>query len=245
MSRRATSSAKPTGGYLIAFEGPEGAGKSTQIALLARELARIGIEPVVTREPGGTPAGDRIRDVILDPELEVAPITEFLLYSSSRAQLTHEVIRPALQHGRTVISDRFAGASLAYQGYGRGLDLAFIRSLTERVTHGIVPDLTLLLDVDVATGLDRVARRGARDRLEMADPAFHQRVRDGFMDLARHEPTWHLIDASIPADSLADRVWQVVADHHPDLPPGLEGEKPAQPSQTGAYRALDHSEEDR
>lgn len=211
-----------SGGYFIAFEGPEGAGKSTQIERLVHSLTNAGVRCSDTREPGGTPTGDRIRTVILDPELEVAPMTEFLLYSASRSQLITEIVEPALARGDTVVSDRFAGASLAYQGYGRGLDRSFIRTLTDRVTGGITPDLTILLDLDPETGLERVATRGARDRLERADLQFHRRVRDGFLELAASDPTWHRLDASVPPDELQERIWNLVREHHPDLTPGSE-----------------------
>ena len=204
-------------GFFIAFEGPEGAGKSTQIELLAARLERAGVRPVRTREPGGTPAGDRIRAVILDPDLDVDPLTEFLLYSASRAQLVRERIAPALAAGRTVITDRFAGASLAYQGYGRGLDRSMILDLTETVTGGVTPDLTILLDIDVAEGLGRVARRGARDRLERADRAFHERVRAGFLEMSEHDPTWHRVDSDGPTEPIAEQIWQLVAQLHPAL----------------------------
>ena len=210
-------------GFFIAFEGPEGAGKSTQIELLAARLEEAGVRPVRTREPGGTPAGDRIRAVILDPDLDVDPLTEFLLYSASRAQLVRERIAPALASGRTVITDRFAGASLAYQGYGRGLDRSFIRDLTETVTGGVAPDLTILLDIDVVEGLGRVARRGARDRLERADRAFHERVRAGFLEMSEHDATWHRIDSDGPSASIAEQIWQLVAHAHPALRASADG----------------------
>lgn len=213
-----------TSGFFIAFEGPEGAGKSTQIELLAARLERAGITPIRTREPGGTPAGDRIRAVILDPDLEVDPLTEFLLYSASRAQLVRERVAPALEAGHTVISDRFAGASLAYQGYGRGLDRSFIRGLTQTVTRGVTPDLTLLLDIDVAEGLGRVARRGARDRLERADRAFHERVRAGFLEIADADPTWHLVRSDGPSARIAEQIWRLVARAHPALHDAAGGE---------------------
>ena len=204
-------------GFFIAFEGPEGAGKSTQIERLADRLEREGIPPVLTREPGGTPAGDRIRAVILDPELEVDPLTEFLLYSASRAQLVRERVAPALHNGRTVISDRFAGASLAYQGYGRGLERDFIRSLTETVTRGVRPDLTILLDIDVAEGLGRVAKRGTRDRLERADRSFHERVRAGFLEIAEGDASWHRVASDGPSEPIAEQIWRLVAQAHPAL----------------------------
>ena len=149
-------------GFFIVFEGPEGAGKTTQIARLAAQLRAHGVEPVLTREPGGTRAADAIRQVILEPTLTIGPLTEFLLYSASRAQHVEEVIRPALECGKLVISDRFFGASVAYQGYGRGLELDFVYSLTERVTGGLQPDLVLLLDLDPEVGLKRVAARGVQ-----------------------------------------------------------------------------------
>ena len=206
-------------GFFIAFEGPEGAGKSTQIELLVARLQSAGVDAVRTREPGGTACGDRVRDVILDPSLEVSPLAEFLLYSASRAQLVHEVIAPALAAGRTVISDRFAGASLAYQGHGRGIDTTFIRELTQRVTGGVAPDLTVLLDVDVAVGLERVSRRGERDRLERADHAFHARVRSGFGEIAMNEPSWQLLDGAVDEGALAEQVWRLVRERHPGLAP--------------------------
>lgn len=215
--RHSTTPAPEGAGFFVAFEGPEGAGKSTQIALLAERLELAGIVPVCTREPGGTPAGDRIRDVILDPDLEVDPLTEFLLYSASRAQLVRERVAPALEAGRTVITDRFAGASLAYQGYGRGLDRDFIHGLTQTVTRGITPDLTILLDIDVTDGLGRVARRGARDRLERADRTFHERVRAGFLEIASADPTWHRVEADGASDRVADRIWTLVTRAHPRL----------------------------
>jgi len=143
-------------GYFIAFEGPEGAGKSTQIRHLARQLEQDGIPLITSREPGGTPAGDAIREVILDPKLSMTPLTEFLLYSASRAEHVDTVIAPALAQNNVVITDRFAGASLAYQGYGRGVALEFIHNLTDTITTRL-PDLTILLDIDVRVGLNRIA----------------------------------------------------------------------------------------
>ena len=152
---------KLTPGFFIAFEGPEGAGKTTQIRYLEEKLTDCGTKSLITREPGGTPAADAIRRVVLEPTFTIGPLAEFLLYSASRAQHVDEVIKPALHRGELVISDRFAGASVAYQGYGRGLELPFIKSLTERVTGGLRPDLTLLLDLEPEAGLARVAGRGA------------------------------------------------------------------------------------
>ena len=205
MKERATSP-----GFFIAFEGPEGAGKTTQIRRLGERLTACGKEPLITREPGGTPAADAIRRVVLEPTFTIGPLAEFLLYSASRAQHVDEVIKPALQRGELVVSDRFAGASVAYQGYGRGLELDFITSLNERVTRGVRPDLTLLLDLEPEAGLARVAGRGQKDRLERADLSFHRRVRQGFLEQASTDARWVVLDASVDEAALAERVWAVV-----------------------------------
>jgi dTMP kinase len=194
----------------IVFEGPEGAGKSTQIKELEQRLREHGIEPVMTREPGGTPASEAIRKVILDPDLHINPLTEFLLYSASRAQHVEELIKPNLEQHKVVISDRFFGASVAYQGYGRGLDLRFIFDLTKRVTQGITPDIVLLLDIDPQLGLERIAARGQKDRLESADISFHRKVRQGFLEQAQANPNWHIIDASQTQDKVSEQIWHVV-----------------------------------
>ena len=164
----------------------------------------------MTKEPGGTPAGDAIREVLLNPELRIDPLPEFLLYSASRAQHVEEVIQPALNAGKLIISDRFAGASVAYQGYGRGLDLSFVRALSEKVTNGVHPDLTLLLDIEPERGLERVAKRGQKDRLEQADLSFHQEVRRGFLEQAKEDESWVVLDAEQPEEVLAEAIWQVV-----------------------------------
>lgn len=198
-------------GLFIAFEGPEGGGKSTQIARLGQRLRTEGLEPLLTREPGGTPAGDAIRSVVLDPKLEVAPLTEFLLYSASRAQLVTEVLLPALSAGQVVVSDRFTAASLAYQGRGRGLELDFIAELSRLVTEGVKPDLTVLLDLEPAKGLERITSRGDSDRLELADLEFHERVRQGFLEQAAAGDEWLVLDATLPEDELGDAIWQRVS----------------------------------
>lgn len=195
----------------LTFEGPEGAGKSTQLARLAARLTARGVAHTVTREPGGTPLGTRVREVLLDPALPIDPLPEFLLYSASRAQLVRDVLRPALARGEVVLCDRYADSSLAYQGWGRGLDGAFLAALTREVTGGLIPDLTVLLDLDPAVGLARAARRGQPDRLERADLGFHQRVREGFLALAAREPGRFLVlDAGRDADALTDDIWQAV-----------------------------------
>ena len=194
-------------GLFVVFEGPEGAGKSTQIELLASRLKQAGRDVLLTREPGGTRAGDAVRQVLLDPDQVIYPLTEFLLYSASRAQLVSEVIRPTIEAGRDVVSDRFAGASVAYQGHGRQLDLNFIETLNAQVTGGLKPDLTVLLDIDPAEGLRRATARSSNDRLEAAGLDFHRRVRDGYLALSRSDPTWIVVDAAVPQDDVAKQVW--------------------------------------
>jgi len=178
-------------GFFITLEGPDGAGKGTQGRRLVEHLRRAAVDVLNTREPGGTPIGERIRRVLLDDShREMAPETEMLLFAASRAQFVREVVRPALARGTTVLSERYVDASLAYQGFGRGLDVALVRTVNDVATGGLLPDLTLLLDIDPAIGLERVqaaGRAGAAggDRLEQETLAFHQRVRAGFLQLAR------------------------------------------------------------
>ena len=199
-------------GLFVVFEGPEGAGKSTQIARLAERMRSAGRDVLLTREPGGTRAGDAVRGVLLDPEQVIYPLTEFLLYSASRAQLVAEVIGPALASGRDVVSDRFTGASVAYQGYGRGLPLDLIDDLNRHATGGLRPDRTLLLDLDPARGLARAAARSDHDRLEAAGLAFHQRARQGFLAQAASDEGWVVIDADADEVTVADAVWHAVED---------------------------------
>lgn len=200
-------------GVFISFEGPEGAGKSTQTKLLQLALERAGYAVTLTREPGGTPLGDAVRNVVLlNLELEVAPLSEFLLYSASRAQLVRDVITPALQAQHVVICDRYADSSLAYQGYGRGLSLPFLREVTWEATGGLRPHVTVLLDLEPSAGLARASSRGAKDRLELADLAFHQRVRDGFLELASLEPERFLVvDATLTENVIHEQILSAVA----------------------------------
>ena len=199
-------------GLFLAFEGPEGAGKSSQVVHLSQHLRAAGFDPLVTREPGGSAAGERIRDVLLDPALDLEPLGELLLYAAARAQHVAECIAPALDAGRLVLTDRFSGATVAYQGHGRELDLRFVEELNARVTRGLRPDLTLLLDIDPELGLARVAARGAADRLERADLAFHQRVRHGFLAQAEADPErWRVVAAARDAERVAADVWATVA----------------------------------
>lgn len=198
-------------GLFLTFEGPEGAGKSTQLARLVARLEAEGIAHIVTREPGGTPLGTRVRDVLLDPTLTIDPLPEFLLYSASRAQLVANVIRPALDRGEVVVCDRYADSSLAYQGAGRGLDTTLLSSITAAATGGLTPDLTVLLDLDPVVGLERAARRGQPDRLELADLEFHRRVRQGFLELALRSPGRFLVlDATLDQETIHGAIWAAV-----------------------------------
>lgn len=182
----------------ITFEGPEGAGKSTQLRALAQFLRDEGYDVLTTREPGGTAIGDQIRHVLHDTaNAAMSPTAEMLLYSASRAQLVAEVIRPALAAGSVVLCDRYADSTMAYQSYGRGLDREMVAALTRIATGGLRPDLTLLLDLDVERGLARRRDEGEEmNRLDLETVEFHRRVRAGYRVLAAADPArWLLIDA--------------------------------------------------
>jgi dTMP kinase len=186
---------------LITFEGIEGSGKSTQARRLGASLSG---EVRLTFEPGATPLGARIRELLLDRESAVTDDAELMLFLADRAQHVGEVIRPALDKGQTVICDRFADSTLAYQGYGRGLSLDRLRSLHHTLLGSLRPDLTFLMDVRVETGLARAGRRGQGDRIESERRAFHERVREGYLDMAAQEPQrWVIIDAEADPDTVA------------------------------------------
>jgi len=172
-------------GKLIVLEGAEGAGKTTQIRFLAERLTRAGIQCVAVREPGGTPVGDDIREILLQPEQEITAATEALLFMASRAELVNREIVPSLQKGMVVLVDRFFLSTYAYQIFGRGLPEPEIRAANRLATGALVPDLTLLFDLPAAEGLARADSRGARDRMERADDAFHQRVGNAFREFAK------------------------------------------------------------
>jgi dTMP kinase len=194
-------------GILISIEGGEGAGKSTVLHAVRELLVDRGLDVVLTREPGGTAVGEAIRDLLLDPEGRPCAETELLLMFAARAQLVAEVIRPAVERGETVLTDRFTDASFAYQGGGRGLDMGSIAEL-ERWAAGIKPDLTLLLDVGVSVGLARARLRGsAPDRIENEQVEFFERVRAVYLARAAAEPgRFRLIDASQPPEAVLDSV---------------------------------------
>lgn len=171
-------------GRLIVFEGAEGAGKTTQIRILAERLTTAGIACAAVREPGGTPVGDEIREILLHPEWEITAATEALLFMSSRAELIAREILPSLSEGKVVLVDRFFLSTYAYQIVGRGLPEPEVRAANRLATAGLVPDLTLLLDVSAAHGLERADARGARDRMERSGDDFHARVGNAFRQFA-------------------------------------------------------------
>ncbi len=183
-------------GKFITIEGPEGCGKTTQSDILVRHLRERGHEVILTREPGGTRIGEVIRSLVLDAKYgEMAPLAELLLMAASRAQHVLEKIRPAIEQGKMVICSRFSDATIAYQGWGRGFDVDLLKKINKIATGGLTPDLTLVIDIDVATGLRRAfgvekaeAKTGEGDRLESEDIGFHERVRKGYLDLAQREP---------------------------------------------------------
>jgi len=190
----------------ITFEGPEGSGKTTQIQLLAAWLREQGQTVLATREPGGTAIGDRVRAILLDSDhREMQPQTEILLFSAARAQIVGQIIRPHLARGGVVLCDRFADSTLAYQGYGRQLDLATLRLITAFATGGLQPDLTFCLDLPVDVGLQRKAAGAGEEwnRMEQETLAFHGRVRRGYLTLAQAEPArWRVLDATQPVQAL-------------------------------------------
>ncbi len=196
----------------ITLEGPEGSGKSSQLPDLAEFLRGQGWDVLTTREPGGTPIGDQIRQILmrLDNQ-ELHPRTEILLFLASRAQLVEQVIKPALREGKLVLSDRFGDSTLAYQGYGHGIDLATLRAMLAFATDNLKPDLTLLLDVDVEIGLQRKRKEDEWNRLDAYELAFHQRVREGYHELCRQEPErWRVIDAMQPKEAVQIALRQAV-----------------------------------
>jgi dTMP kinase len=199
----------------ITFEGIDGCGKSTQLRMLASELRMRGLEVISTREPGGTSLGKRLRSVLLDPQIEVDPLAELLLFAADRAQHVRTLLRPAIESGSIVLSDRYADATAAYQGAGRNFTPEMIASVISLATGGLKPDLTLIFDLPVAECLERTVRRtegeNTTDRLDAEDAAFHTRVRSAYLQLAADEPERvRVIDASASISETHTKVLEVV-----------------------------------
>ncbi len=207
-------------GRLITFEGPEGAGKSTQAAMLIARLEARGLEIIYTREPGGTKLGEAIRGVLQYNTAGEAPCpeSEVLLFEASRAQLVRQVILPALERGAWVVCDRFFDSTTAYQGFGRGFPVELMETINRFAVGDAVPDMTILLDVNVSLGMQRCAKRQAGqamkyDRIESEALEFHERVRQGYLELARRYPErFRQVDAMRHAEPIADDVWRLVRD---------------------------------
>jgi dTMP kinase len=195
----------------ISFEGGEGSGKSSQAKILYRNLSKLSLSVLLTHEPGGTLQGERITKLLKSGEnIELSPLTELLLFNASRAQLIYTVIKPNLKQGKIVISDRFTDSTLAYQGFGRGLSLKLIQTLNDIATEGIKPDLTILLDVPVEEGLSRKSKQKL-DRFHQEEIPFHNRVRNGFLKLAKEEPDrWFVVDGLLSKKCISYTIWNRV-----------------------------------
>jgi dTMP kinase len=217
-------------GLLVTFEGPEGAGKSTQVTRIARRLRELGWSVESVREPGGTELGERLRMLLLSAAVSMSERAEALLYAAARAELCAQVIEPSLRSGRVLLCDRYADSTLAYQGYGRGIPLAELRELVAFAVGDCWPDLTVLLDLPVDLGLRRKSVAAARaegdwTRFEGEAVDFHERVRAGFHELAAAEPKrWVVLDARLPAAELEARIWEHIVRRLPESPaPGSQG----------------------
>ena len=212
-------------GKFITLEGPEGSGKSTQAQMLIRRLAERGIEAMYTREPGGTALGEEIRNILQHNQAGEAPCerAELLLFEASRNQLVEKVIRPNLEKGIWVICDRFMDSTTAYQGFGRGLPVQAVKAIHYFTVDGLIPDLTLLLDIEVSTGFERIAERflalgESADRFEQEERSFHEKVRAGYLKLAAEEPErFRIINAAQDPENVSVDIWATVK-------PLLEGE---------------------
>ena len=211
-------------GKFIVFEGVEGGGKTTQLQLLkdwllekkqSRELSSklINLEVIVTREPGGTKLGQALRELLLNTDIsgeQIQERAELLLYAADRSQHIENLIKPYLEKGAIVLCDRFTDSTIAYQGYGRGLDLELIQKLNHIATGGLKSDLTFWLDIDVKIGLNRAKNRGKIDRMEQADIQFHQRVQQGYQELAKSNPLIVRIDANLTTDKVQEQIQEVL-----------------------------------
>ena len=206
----------------ITFEGLDFSGKSTQVSLLSERLTRAGVRNVVVRDPGGTAIGERIRAVLLDRKvLDMSDYTELFLFSASRSQLVHEVIKPTLAMGTVVVLDRFYDSTTAYQGWGRGLPVDSIASINRLASHGLVPDITFFIDIPV----DEVERRMVRqkegaDRMEMSGRAFYEQARNGFLHLAHDEPRFEVIDGLLAIQDIHSKIWNRFEKETKEVPGG-------------------------
>lgn len=233
----APASGRPEGdsprGVFVTFEGGDGVGKSTHIRYVANELRRAGREVVCLREPGGTGIGESLRAMVLDPDNgEISSEAELLMYEAARAQLVREVIRPALERGAVVLCDRFSDSTIAYQAYGRGLPLDFVRRANVFATGGIVPDRTILLVLgNTRKSLARATGAGAGDRMEQAGEVFHSRVNRAFLKLAKRDPKRiRIVRSSSSRKATAAAVAAELADILPELSARAEGATPSQPA---------------
>lgn len=206
----------------ISFEGGEGSGKTTQINKLAENLTNNGQKVITTREPGGTPEGEKARELLVQRDAgDWTPMAECLMMFAARVQHAQKIIVPALETNKVVITDRFVDSTMAYQGYGRGVDLAFIEQLTTLSLGNLKPDITFILDIDPEEGLARSERRMAEqalgveqteDRFEKMDIEFHRKIRQGFLEIAKKDPgRCHLIDATLDAKTITEKLVQIVA----------------------------------
>jgi dTMP kinase len=199
-------------GTFITLEGPEGAGKTTQLKLLSKWLEEQNIEHVITRDPGGTALGKPIRRILLNSDAPVHPVTELLLYEADRAQNVSEIILPNLNEGKVVFCDRYIDSTIAYQGYGRDIDRKLIDLLNEIATQGLRPQCTILFDIESSAGLARLHPSG-HDRLEREAIEFHQKVRNGYLELAKQDPKrWRIIDAAGPMSVVQEDLRRIVGE---------------------------------
>ncbi|MBX9687114.1 MAG: dTMP kinase [Candidatus Obscuribacterales bacterium] len=197
-------------GIFITLEGPEGAGKTTQLKLLSKFLQDEGVDHVITRDPGGTSLGKPIRRILLNAESVVSPVAELLLYEADRAQNVSEIILPGLSEGKLVFCDRYCDSTLAYQGFGRGIELELIRKLNEVASQGLNPQRTILFDIESSAGLARLHPSG-HDRLEREAIEFHQKVRNGYLELAKQDPQrWRILDAAMPMHMVQEELRRLV-----------------------------------
>ncbi|MFQ5889044.1 MAG: dTMP kinase [Gemmatimonadota bacterium] len=201
-------------GLFLVFEGVEGAGKSTQVQRLVARLEERRISYLLVREPGGTPAGERIRQIVLDPELSMCAETELLLYLAARAQFVRQLVQPALERGELVIADRYELSTFAYQGVGRGLGVERARELNAFATGGLKPDAIILLTVEPEAGLAR--KNSEMDRLERERSAFHRTVAKAYRQLAATEPSVIVIDSGAPTEEVTDRIWVELCERWPE-----------------------------